>query len=128
MNIIEFIRARLVDDEQIARDASERLAADWTRGLYEDYPGQYRSTVESDYDEFAQVYDEDAAEHIARHDPARTLRDVKALRGILESIEALDAALSGGEHHGLTSYTYGALEDLARVWREHPDHGRWATE
>jgi len=123
MTIEEFIRARLTEDERIALEASAHRNPDWTCGLYEDYPGQYRSTVESDYDEFAQVYDEDAAEHIAHQDPASTLRDIAGKRKILAECEAM----ASRDAWWLDDHTCEIVAALAERWKTHPDYRRgWA--
>lgn len=143
MTIEEFIEARLAEDERIARAAGDGTQARWA---YEEWsPGGlaggevYRPDtlhpkygdvhyVTMDSEGLSPAVDPPEGTHIARHDPARVLRQVVAIRGVLESVKALDAALSGGEHHGLTSYTYGALEDLAEIWSDHPDYQQeWAA-
>lgn len=118
MTIEEFIRARLDEEERIAHEASEHRDPVWTCGLYEDYPGQYRSTVESDYDELASVYDEDAAEHIARQDPASVLRDIAAKRKILAAAERVEE--NGGWH--ISGQGVEIIYALAERWNTHPDY------
>lgn len=130
MSIVDFITARLAEDEQIARAAQQYTNATPWRFAPDPHGGHHwAGSIEDEptpgvsANQIAEGVGESAwGEHIARHDPARALREVAAIRGVLESVEALNAALSGGEHHGLTSYTYGALEDLAAIWSDHPDY------
>lgn len=78
--LVEFLTARLDEDERIARAASER--APWSHNA-----DDYWMITGTDGD--VVVYDESAptdaeAAHIARHDPACVLADVAAKRAILE--------------------------------------------
>ena len=93
MGIVDFIRARLDEDEQVARAAS---------------PGQWHANEESD-----EVLAEDGitvadgfalsgrqlratTEHIARHDPARVLAEIDAKRRLL-TLAFQNAAVIDGE-------------------------------
>lgn len=114
---IAFIEARLAADEQTAKaaiGAGER--GEWTAD---------GCCVEGDihiYDEGG--HDERQAEHIARHDPARVLREVEAKRQLLEMYREAkvyyDANRSApaGEAHGL----WTAVRLLALAWADHPDY------
>lgn len=78
--IVEFLTARLDEDELIARAASDR--APWSH-----HADDYWMITGTDGD--VVVYDESAptaaeAAHIARHDPARVRAEVAAKRAILE--------------------------------------------
>lgn len=104
--LVEFLTARLDEDERIARAATER--APWSHNA-----DDYWMITGTDGD--VVVYDESAptdaeAAHIARHDPARVLADVAAKRAILT------------EH----------LPDMAReyrdgAWRDRPQCGACVT-
>lgn len=77
--IVEFLTARLDEDERIAQAASAR--APWSHNA-----DDYWMIVGADG--YVIVYDESApaqaeAAHIAHHDPARALAEVAAKRGIL---------------------------------------------
>lgn len=77
-DLVEFIRAQLDEDERVAR------AAGWHRYIWE--LGIVYGTViatgnRKTVAHGCQEYD---ADHIARHDPARALREVDAKRRILE--------------------------------------------
>lgn len=73
MTIIEFLEARLAEDEAMARAATGTVGETWE----EDY---YRVTGVGPVG-----YDMDAAAipHVARHDPARVLREVEAKRALI---------------------------------------------
>lgn len=65
------------------------------------------------------IYDEgtpslEEARHIARHDPGRVLREVKAKRAILRA--EMDRALGG-----VLGYS-SVLLDLASIYSDHPDY------
>lgn len=59
------------------------------------------------------------------HDHARMLREVAAIRELLDCIDLLDKKLLETDH-SLTSYSYGVLESLADIWSEHPEYESWA--
>ena len=63
------------------------------------------------------------AAHIARHDPARVLREVEAGRRILERHR--DCVQYGGgicEHAGAVDPPCPDLRDLLCRWADHPDY------
>jgi len=79
MDLVEFLRARLDRDEQIARDCASapwKAAPGGTVGLGTDDPAPVAKAENDAY-----------AEHIARHDPARTLAEVAARRQIVDDYE-----------------------------------------
>jgi hypothetical protein len=138
MSIVEFIEARLADWERLAKSATElpqvTVKYPEKRPLWE--PERWEVT---EYGDITTVnganepicgYDggprsEAVAELIATFDPAMVLGLVSKMRGVLESVVWLDKQLSGTDKHPWTSYSYGALEDLAEIWREHPDYWSW---
>ncbi|NKS02638.1 hypothetical protein GS528_16870 [Rhodococcus hoagii] len=73
-DIVEFLRARLDEDEQMARSAASPDGYDWTPfGPGEDDFDRVEGTsVATASDDMADA----SARHIARHDPARVLREV----------------------------------------------------
>jgi hypothetical protein len=83
-DIAEFIRARLDEDKAIAEDAGRVGGGEWNATL----DGPDEGKVDADKDIYPVAYAEGRptwtqARHIARHDPARALRDVEAKRLIL---------------------------------------------
>lgn len=116
-DIVEFIRARLDDDERIAR------AAGTDQWEYREHPAD-RALVVNAADDEVVVFDEgwpseDQAQHIARHDPARVLREVALRRSTLDIHKEC-----GDGGHGCLDRAY-----LAAVWSGHPDYDQaWAIE
>ena len=80
-DLLEFIEARLTEDQAAAEaiDVPDwRSESSWMSELIDPLPSQRRA-----YDgQFPLITAEDV-EHIARHDPARVLRDVPAKRRLL---------------------------------------------
>ena len=63
--------------------------------------------------------------HIARHDPARALRDVEAGERILERHRYCEPYGGGPcDHAGIVDGPCPDMRDLAARWRDHPDHGK----
>ncbi|MEU8723531.1 DUF6221 family protein [Streptomyces antimycoticus] len=92
-DLVKFLRARLEEDEQIARKAATRQPGGeaWT---YEQPELRAASGLP-----IAKRQVPVLGEHIARHDPARVLRDVEAKRAILSAYErALAIAAQWGEN------------------------------
>jgi hypothetical protein len=144
-SIVDFLRARLDDDEQVAQ------AAGGDRWALQGHPSETIAVYDSARDPV--VYDEgyptdEQAEHIARHDPARVLAEVDAKRRILDEY-ALVARLhdeaaarisvasprpAGADldtwsrsQHELPIYD-GVLRLLALPHRDHPDYRpEWAV-
>lgn len=123
MNIVDFIKARLDDDERIAQAAF--LAT---------MPGTESWTVVamqvwSEHDPKTLVVNHTwpkEGEHIARHDPARVLRQCAALRETIRLVDelAFDANGNGSE---LTLWNY--LSPLASIWSDHPDYQQdWSDD
>jgi hypothetical protein len=119
--MIAFVAARLDEDEAAAKSAAAETAAGWFTGTSEDsdersvcYTGP--STLHPgsmwDYD-IADRVPQAAAAHIARHDPARALREVAAKRAILLQWEH-----SPPGSPALTN----ALYQLAAVYSDHPGY------
>ena len=107
-----FIEARLDEDEDLARD------------LLHGHPGPWRvggpSEVRDSAGELvvADEYHWNPMPHIARHDPARVLRDVAAKRRIL----------GWANSPALPDYETGyVLDALAAAYSDHPDwRAQWA--
>jgi hypothetical protein len=120
-DLVEFLTARLDEDEQVARDAAVDAGGTWKPG----------AGVWGDLDEvFPVVYDEgrptpDQAAHIARHDPARVLADVAAKRQLVVALAGyvpadmhfLDDVTASRAHVALLGLTH-----LALPYADHPDY------
>ncbi|WP_342800987.1 DUF6221 family protein [Nocardia sp. No.11] len=125
MTIEEFIEARLTEDETIAGAIPHGVwRAEVKHGA--------ALVVDSDADTVVIVGDERENAHIARHDPARSLRQVEALRAVV--------GRRAGEHRE----QYGNCETcrdydfhseyrpvpwpcptaraIAAIWSDHPDY------
>jgi len=105
--LVTFLRARLDHDEQLATLASDGYASNWeaVRGAYgpevravgrdeEQWTREIAFAVWTCEDEVDGCPDVtrglmSEAEHIARHDPARVLREVEAKRKRLDFLESL---------------------------------------
>jgi len=114
MTLVEFLEARLTEDELMATAAVEG-AADW----YVFYA--YRDIKDGDgrYVVFAdtQCPTVEQAAHIARHSPARILRQCEAARVVIAEFLRLDAV---GDHAGC-AVAETALKQLAAVHCDHAD-------
>ncbi|MFH8336936.1 DUF6221 family protein [Streptomyces sp. AM6-12] len=103
-DLVEFLRARLDEDEQIARDAN--TSPEMVTGI----PRSYASAP--------------VALHIVRHDPARVLAEVDARRGIVDDLAEV---IRWAERASL-DYQDGAdacertLKRLALPFADHPDY------
>lgn len=94
-DLVQFLRARLDEDEQIARASKP---GPWHADGGEVYATHPVDRV-TDYSE--------SADHIARHDPARVLLEVDAKRRVLEL-------------HGIVHREIGWLEDVDEESSEIP--------
>lgn len=124
-DLIAFMKARLDEDEAIATAAAQ-FGTDGFSGRPQ-WINQYGMVVDATDSDWAivdlggtAVSGEPVYAHIARHDPARTLREVAADRALLAEYDELA--------NGLSAYMYmaGALEGIIRyrvtVWSDHPDY------
>lgn len=97
--LIQFMNARLAEDEAEARDLieSEAAAAEWSEpssGVLLTGPPTYGDS----WDGTHAIGDSRITRFIARHDPARVLREVAAKRArltlMIEAIEEMDKLLA----------------------------------
>lgn len=123
-DLVAFLRARLDEDEQAAHEAATE-GGHWSQqaigvgrrrlihyvGASPD-PHVVRSDSEVARGNHAQI-----ARHIARHDPARVLREVEADRRIIERYEQMKA---DGESHWYLIYETLKLRALPHA--DHPDY------
>lgn len=126
-DLVAFIRARLDEDERIAREAG---GDEWIQGektVDWDDETDDEITAPSGYimrgDDDAVVYDEGTpspkqATHIARFDPARVLRGVDAKRRIVASCEP-DHYDSVGSGDDTTALATEVLWGIASEWSTH---------
>ena len=141
-DLVAFLRERLEEDERVARAAADenRPHDDPTPGEHwEHHEGwAYVRTIENESIEvvgpeaWSHEIDESTGRHIARHDPARVLREVQAKRKITED---LAAAFDRSRRHPGDAATSADLlamvrtaQTLAAVYSDHPDYRQeWAA-
>lgn len=112
MTIEVFIEARLAEDEAVARESSR---PDWDvtpEGSVWDSSG-WVADVAGDF-----------GHHVARHDPARVLRQCAALRELLKVASDVDALYSIAAEDAADSIR----GTIAAIWSEHPNYQpEWTT-
>lgn len=118
MTIVEFLEARLAEDERIAKATGE----DTTYGFT--WPNTQYEVRSSELI------------HIRRHDPERALREVDAKRKIVDgykrSIRGMGGPATGPNTAPMLAATSKAVCDsihsLAAIYSDHPDYRKeWAT-
>ncbi|CAM5264052.1 DUF6221 family protein [Streptomyces badius] len=105
--LVAFLKARLDDDERTAR----ACAGDgtWTGEGLEFYAPDLSGDVRA---------------HAARHDPARTLREVEAKRRILRAHAKWCEGRCEAKYPegGFDAAHYWSIKALATVYADHPDY------
>ena len=127
-DLMEFLRARLDEDERAARECA---GAPWSTPI----PGQIHVDAKAIADNklalgqlgyVATVLHEQDRQHITRHDPARVLREVEAKRRIIERYEEYSQFDQGTSRDRLFSSLREAYLDACRihaaVYADHPDY------
>lgn len=122
MTITEFLTARYDEEAASARAAT---------------PGPWapsgKSVLDSDDTEFVEATRRDAL-HIARHDPARVLREIAAKRSVVDlhvcpcPADCGECGACSGDHHAdPTPAPCETLRHMAAVHADHPDYQQeWA--
>jgi hypothetical protein len=109
--LVVWLRAQLNEDERIARSAG---LASW-QNL--DMDGELRDDVNAGTVAYTPRVETRA--HIARHDPARVLREIDAKRQILRAVEDAEVALRntelGAELHELMSGSANSLRAVMQM-------------
>ncbi|WP_329131513.1 DUF6221 family protein [Streptomyces sp. NBC_01476] len=113
-DLITFVRARLDEDEQTARSARDHFS--WRAGEGESKVLPVVALASGSFCIADAWYPEYAA-HIARHDPARVLREVEAKRRRLDSLA--EAIAVGHDTYDLASELL-PLEALP--YADHPEY------
>jgi len=90
--LVEWLRAQLEIDEEIARAAAHYEAGNWTTKGGHPVSVADELVEQADTFERVVVFDEgspseEQAHHIAEHDPARVLREIDAKRQVLAEYE-----------------------------------------
>jgi hypothetical protein len=87
-DLVAWLRAQLDEDERLAKAAAVDGGPDWApdgtflADLIDPLPSQRRAHPERIF-----LLTQEDADHIARHDPARVLREVEAKRRIIDAYE-----------------------------------------
>lgn len=147
--LVQFLRARYDEDEQIARRAGGRSEHTWEADLSGKDPnglpswpiavryttgGRLRGAVANL--PIMQERSEDRMVHIARHDPARILRDIKARRQLVEVHHADLIEVVNADREERSDYWCAecdgepfpcrTLRLLASVYADHPGYrAKW---
>lgn len=124
-SIVEFLEARMAEDEEVARASITRGEGKWSvRGDHDLDECVVEGADFKIYDEGG--HDADQARHIAAHDPARVLAECAAKRAIIK--ECSSVLRSGGwEYSDAPDLAELVVGCLAAVYKDHPDyHQEWA--
>lgn len=124
MGIVEFLNARLDDDEAYARMAFAEHN-DATPEWSEPWSG---SVLTGPREDPILTFDSGISRHMVRHDPARVLREAAAKRSLVtmyakvaDMDDGTDVwAFSGA--HGQANGLGIAVRALASVYADHPDY------
>ncbi len=137
-DLIGFINARLADDERAAQAAP---GTRWHAFRQEDiagaavYDDQWLLLTPAHYDHdkpmsaapgatgpaYIEHHRDELAAHIARHDPARVLREVEAKRKIVARYQA-SLGYDNAEDEARCWLLGEIVEALASAWSDHPDY------
>ncbi|RKS77100.1 hypothetical protein BZB76_2473 [Actinomadura pelletieri DSM 43383] len=107
MDLVEFLRDRLAKDEQLARACA---ASSWTAE-----PSGSVAVDAEDPTFVATAENQAYVEHIARHDPARTLREVAAARQIVDDYEKESWIIDQGHRTPELEAAHAARESVLRL-------------
>ena len=121
--LAEFLAARLDEDEAAAGAGARRVGMPWCAELQPGTPGGL--VIDDDLGLVASTGGGYAAEHIARHDPARVLRRVEAGRQILRRCSAVMDELDVYPNGLVSPRAFLArmtLRYLAVEYDGHPDY------
>jgi hypothetical protein len=140
-DLTAFLNARLDEDEAVAKEACEPDVSrngEWT--AYGHPPGMRDGRKDRDVQLVGAGPDEarwtvcevgqwDRApmvgEHIARHDPARVLREVAALRSVVADCIKRLAYPANAPLYNVAPRT---LAGIAAIWSDHPDYrSEWTS-
>ncbi|MZF56929.1 hypothetical protein GTX53_24375 [Streptomyces sp. SID5594] len=132
-DLVQFLRNRLAEDAAIAQaaastegggtwEAASENGTPWVSGRAQS--GEYAVPIVIEF-EYGNPDDHQRAAHIARHDPARVLREIDAKRSLLELAER-----AGDYHETFVNGFAAALESTLRLhavaYTDHPDYrGTW---
>ena len=122
-DLVEFVRARIGEYEQAAQNATV-ASSTWSV----DASGKFVYVTDAGSWRVTRMGEPAAAIHIARHDPARVLAEVAALRRIVDRYEDCVARVNDPEYpmaiarDQIREYEDFVLPALAGIWADHPDY------
>lgn len=127
VSIVEFVEARLADDEATARAVQDN-SAPFNGQWYNDEGHALRTANDwvLAYEHHGKTFAPGLLDHIARHDPARGLREIQAKRAVL------DVYTLAHESHDVLGDGFVALDKavraLAAIWSDHDEYrAEWAV-
>lgn len=127
-DLVEFLRARLDEREQLARDAAGSGQQSWVDTLEETPDGEncyWAVRVRGHRYGFIDLDDDlpsaSRSKHIATNDPASALVDIEAKRRIIDRVERYLSTHFGDDSSGEV-VCEEILEFLALPFVDHPDY------
>lgn len=132
-DLVRFIEARIAEDEAAARHYSVRHwrnVDDYTVANDPGVAGFVKPDAEHGWGvaRTATVRD---AEFIARHDPARVLRQCGAFRRIVAQAQRVvqsEHPFAGHDRQMASAFAVDTLRALAAIWSDHPEFRQeWAA-
>jgi hypothetical protein len=112
-DLLKFLRDRLGEDERVAQAAAAELGSAW---YYDDEFVLARREDDMVATGSQDFLDREHGEHIARHDPARVLREIDAKRQVLDWYEQRAAVDSRGEDpDDYENVTGSTLETVVQI-------------
>lgn len=131
MTLAEFVAARLDEDEAEAKGPPGWKLERWTAVKYADKASGRNWRVDAEPRCVVDSVAREDAQFMARHDPARALREVDAKRAILDltrKVQEWTHGSAGATAGYAAAVVSDALRALAAVWPDHPDYDpEWAA-
>jgi len=127
-DLTAFLTARLDEDEAVAKAAASCTGPDWHQSHAVTANGA-TTIVFNGPDDDIEVADtlrrddQEIAPFIARHDPARALREVEAKRALVRRCEQqAKREFDNAMEEDRTWVLWPVLFELAAIWSDHPDY------
>jgi hypothetical protein len=129
-DIVAFITARLDEDQAAAEAACDRDSGEWFMGRkWNIYRSEDLTPFDANDEHDLVVYGnvKVQSEHIARHDPARVLRETAAKRRIVECYKwvaagPIEDGIETDVNYGRRTQLRDVLQLLAAPYADHPDY------
>ncbi len=132
--LVDFLRARLDEDEAVAKAAADDGGAPWALSDYVDRVGDTAQDVVTLRDAQGETLaannnygdlGDDEIRHIARWDPARVLAEIDAKRQIVDEYAAIDVdanRLNDAAMHLTWTLLGNVVRELAVPYASHTDY------